>query len=95
MAITNKTVNLLSVPIALLFVFALFVPSASTVGVWIGAVASVGAAVLVAFSGAIFGVDPVTGWDPISFQHIPLVSLVAGLSAGWVGSRLFPRKDNR
>jgi solute:Na+ symporter, SSS family len=94
MAITNKTVNLLSVPIALLFVFALFVPSASTVGVWIGAVASVGAAVLVAFSGAIFGVDPVTGWDPISFQHIPLVSLVVGLGAGWVGSRLFPRKDN-
>jgi len=93
MTITNKSVNLLSVPIALLFVFALFVPSASTAGVWIGAVASVAAAVLVAFSGAIFGVDPVTGWDPVSFQHIPLVSLVVGVVAGLLGSKLFPRKD--
>ncbi len=93
MTVTNKTVNLLSVPIALLFAFALFVPRASTVGVWIGTVGSVGAAVLVAFSGAIFGVDPETGWDPVSFQHIPLVSLVVGGLAGWVGSVIFPRKD--
>jgi len=93
MTVTNKTVNLLSVPIALLFAFALFVPRASTVGVWIGTVGSVGAAVLVAFSGAIFGVDPETGWDPVSFQHIPLVSLGVGGLAGWVGSMIFPRKD--
>lgn len=94
MAITNKTVNLLSVPIALLFVFALFVRSVSTIGAWIGTVAGVTAAVLVAFSGSIFGVDPVTGRDPVSFQYVPLAALVAGALAGWLGSLIFPRKDH-
>ena len=35
MAVTNKTVNLLTVPIALLFIFALFVPFAHERGVWV------------------------------------------------------------
>lgn len=50
-ALTNKTVNLLTVPIFCLFFFALFVPFASTAGVWIGAVFGVITAAAVAFSG--------------------------------------------
>jgi hypothetical protein len=80
------------VPIALLFVFALFMKSTSPIGAWIGTLSSVTAAALVAFSGEIFGMDPVTGYDPISFQWIPLAALLAGLPMGWLGSRLFPRK---
>jgi len=64
-ALTNKTVNLLTVPIFCLFFFALFVPFASTVGVWIGAVFGILTAVSVAFSGPLvlmlhsqFGLDP-------------------------------------
>lgn len=92
MTVTNKSVNLLTVPIALLFVFALFMKSTSPIGAWIGTLSSAIAAVLVAFSGAIFGMDPVTGYDPVSFQWIPLVALIVGLTMGWLGSRLFPRK---
>ena len=93
MTVTNKSVNLLTVPIALLFVFALFIKSTSPIGAWIGTLSSALSAVLVAFSGALFGMDPVTGYDPVSFQWIPLVALVVGLTMGWIGSRLFPRKD--
>ena len=82
MAVTNKTVNLLTVPIALLFFFALYVPFANAKGVWAGTIASVTAAVLVAFSGVIFGPDPVTGMDPVSFQWISPVALVVGMIVG-------------
>ena len=89
LAVTNKTVNLLTAPIALLFLFAVFVPFASTIGVWLATVASVSAAVLVAFSGAIFGKDPETGLYPVSFQWISPVALVVGLTVGAVASRIF------
>lgn len=91
MAMTNKTVNLLTVPIALLFFFALFVPNANGRGVWVGTIASVTCAFLVAFSGSIFGVDPVTGNDPVSFQWISPVALVAGVVVGLVACKLFAR----
>ena len=95
MTITNKTVNLLSVPIAMLFVFALFMRGASPTGAWIGTLSSVLAAVLVAFSGPLFvpGFDAATMRDPISFQWIPLAALLVGLVMGWLGSRMFPRRD--
>lgn len=90
LAVTNKTVNLLTAPIALLFFFAVFAPFASATGVWLATVASVSAAAMVAFSGAIFGPDPETGLDPVSFQWISPVALVVGLTVGVVASRIFP-----
>ena len=89
LAVTNKTTNLLTVPIALLFVFALFVPFANAPGVWIATLASVATAALAAFSGVLFGMDPVTGSDPISFQLIAPFSLVAGLAVGLAACKLF------
>jgi SSS family solute:Na+ symporter len=89
--VTNKTVNLLTVPIALLFFFALFVPFANAKGVWLATVASVTAAALVAFSGVIFGRDPATGLDPVSFQWIPVAALIVGVSVGLVACKLFAR----
>jgi solute:Na+ symporter, SSS family len=91
-AVTNKTVNLLTVPIFGLFFFALFVPFASTTGVWIGTVSGVTAAALVSFSGPIFGVHPVTGLDPITFQWIAPVALVVTVTMGMLGSLLFPNR---
>ena len=90
LAVTNKTVNLLTAPIALLFFFAVFAPFASPTGVWLATVASVSAAAMVAFSGAIFGKNPETGLDPVTFQWISPVALVVGLTVGLVGSRVFP-----
>ncbi len=89
MAVTNKTVNLLTVPIALLFLFALFVPFANAKGVWMATVASVTAAVLIAFSGVIFGKNPETGLDPVSFQWISPVALLVGMIVGLVACKLF------
>ena len=89
MAVTNKTVNLLTVPIALLFFFALFVPYANAAGVWTATIASVTVAALIAFSGVIFGVDPVTELDPVSFQWISPAALVVGVTVGLLACRLF------
>ncbi len=86
-AVTGKTANLLTAPIFGLFFFALFVPFAKPLGVWLGCAAGMLTAVLVAFSGPIFGVDPETGLDPISFQWIQplalLVNLAVGLAVSW------------
>ena len=64
-ALTNKTVNLLTVPIFCLFFFALFVPFASSAGAWIGAFFGILTAAAVAFSGplvlqlhSIWNIDP-------------------------------------
>ena len=91
MALTNKTVNLLSVPIALLFFFALFVPFSNAGGVWIATIASVSVAVLIAFSGVFFGVNPNTGNDPISFQWIQPAALLTGVIVGLAACKLFSR----
>ncbi len=88
MAVTNKTVNLLTVPIALLFYFALFVPSATAASVWISTIASVSVAATIAFSGNLFGTDPVTGLDPISFQWISPAALVVGIVVGRIATSL-------
>lgn len=89
MAVTNKTVNLLTVPIALLFFFALFVPFANAIGVWIGTIASVTVAVLIAFSGQFFGVDDLTGLAPVSFQWISPCALIVGVVVGLMACRIF------
>ena len=85
-AITSKTTNLLTTPIFCLFFFALFVPFARPAGVWAGAILGTASAVLIAFSGPIFGVDPQTGLDPISFQWIGPVALLVNIAAGSVVS---------
>lgn len=82
--VTNKTVNLLTPSLFALFFFALFVPFSNPFGVWVGWLCGVIVAVLTAFSGPIFGVDPVTGYDPISFQWIGLATLVVNLAVGTV-----------
>ncbi len=50
-AVTNKTVNLLTSPLFGLFFFALFVPFARPVAVWIGAICGMVTAAVIAFSG--------------------------------------------
>lgn len=94
-AVTNKTVNLLTVPIFCFFIFALFVKFARPAGVWAGAIAGTLAGGLIAFSGPIFGNDPVTGTDPISFQWIAPVTLVVNLVVGLAVSFLVSRIDKR
>lgn len=66
-AVTQKTSNLLTTPIFALFFFAMFVPFARPLGVWVGAILGVATASAVAFSGPLvtllatqLGVDP--GW---------------------------------
>jgi len=67
-ALTNKTVNLLTVPIFCLFFFALFVPFASSVGTWIGAFFGVLTAAIVAFSGPlVLSLHVLWNVDPESF----------------------------
>jgi SSS family solute:Na+ symporter len=92
MAVTNKTVNLLTVPISLLFFFALFVPFANPPGVWISTLASCSVAALIAFSGVVFGTDSETGLDPVSFQWISPAALVVGVSVGLVSCKLFEKR---
>ena len=90
-AVTAKTNNLLVTPIFALFFFALFVPFATPVGVLIGAIAGTATASLIAFSGPIFGMNPVTGGDPVSFQWIGPASLLVNLAVGSLASLLLPR----
>lgn len=87
-AVTNKTVNLLTVPIFCLFFFALFVKFARPAGVVIGTICGTVAGAMIAFSGPIFGMNPETGDDPISFQWIAPVSLVVNVVVGVVVSLL-------
>ncbi len=95
MAVTNKTVNLLTAPIAVLFFFALFVPFANSAGVWVGTLASVTVAVAIAFSRQLFGATH-AGLDPISFQWITPAAMLTGMIVGslacWV---LRPARQRR
>ena len=85
-SVTQKTSNLLTTPIFGLFFFALFVPFATPVGVFAGAFAGTATAALIAFSGPIFGMDPVTGLDPVSFQWISPTAVVVNIIVGCVVS---------
>ena len=94
--IAHRTVNLLVPAMFCLFFFALFVPGANAPGVWLGTLASVASAVLIAYSGPIFGFVERDGEHlaPVSFQWTGPASLLCGLAAGWLGCRLFAPKGN-
>jgi SSS family solute:Na+ symporter len=92
-AVTTKTVNLLTVPIFLLFFFALFVPFANAKGVWVGVTCSIIVAVLIAFSGPIFGMNE-EGLDPVSFQWISPAALVVGICVGSLACKVFSNKQS-
>ena len=85
-AVSNKTSSLLVAPIFGLFVFAFFVPFAKPLGVWVGTVLGIMTAALTAFSGPIFGMDPATGEDPVSFMWVVPAALTVDLSAGMLVS---------
>lgn len=88
--VTQKTVNLLVTPIFCLFVYALFIPFSRVPGVLAGTVAGLVTATLIAFSGPLFGTNPVTGYDPVSFQWIGPAALVVNLAVGCTVSLLCP-----
>ena len=93
MGVVFKTANLLVAPIFGLFFFAFFVPFAKPVGVWVATICSLTTAVLVAFSGPIFGYrDPETKLDPVSFQWIMPAALVVSIVVGTAISWLLPSR---
>ena len=91
-AVTAKTTNLLVTPIFGLFFFAFFVPFARPAGVVVGAACGTITAALIAFSGPLFGMDPETGLDPVSFMWIGpaalLVNIITGCAASLILGRL-------
>ena len=82
----GEKASLLVTPLFALFVFALFVPFATPVGVLAGAVSGIATAVAIAFSGPIFGMNAATGNDPISFIWIAPVALAVNLLVGTLAS---------
>lgn len=94
-AITNKTVNLLTVPIFCLFFFALFVKNAKPLGAWIGCVAGVITAGSIAFSGPIFGFAADTARDPVSFIWMAPATLVVNISVGWLACCVLPSRESK
>lgn len=83
--VTGKTTNLLTVPIFCLFVFALFVPFSTRLGVWAGTICGTTCAILVAFSGEFFGMVTLPDGKeaaPVSFQWIPVTAFVVTLTIG-------------
>ena len=70
-AVTQKTVNLFTVPIFCLFLFALFIKRASTVGVWVGCLAGTSVAMFIAFSG------PIVTWLALKHEVDPGIFGVA------------------
>ena len=87
-AVAKKTSGLLMTPMFGLFFFAFFVPFARPAGVAAGAVCGITTAVLLAYSGPIFGMHPVTGEDPVSFMWIAPGALAVNLTVGLAVSYL-------
>ncbi len=90
----GKTVNLFVPLIFCLFFFALFVKFSKPAGVWAGWICGLITAILIAFSGPIFGVNPKTGYDPISFQWTGPVALLVNIIVGTVVSFILSRSDS-
>lgn len=93
---TNKTVNLMVPMIFSLFFFSFFVRFANAPGVWVGWFCGFTTAMLIGFSGEIFGwqydpAHPSVKLAPVSFQWMGpaglLMNLVAGTAACWLFSR--------
>ncbi|MCA9229628.1 MAG: sodium-coupled permease [Planctomycetales bacterium] len=96
-AVTNKTVNTFAPPLFALFVFALFIPFAHPIGVWIGTLCAIVVSLIMAFSGAIvlyladhFQIDPgtfgtaiVTRIDPDTQENIRTAA--DPISFQWIG----------
>ncbi|MFK5922330.1 MAG: sodium/solute symporter [Verrucomicrobiota bacterium] len=92
---TQRTVNLFVPLIFCLFFFALFVKFSKPAGVWAGWICGLITAILIAFSGSIFGVNPKTGYDPISFQWTGPAALLVNLIVGLAVSYLLSRSDHK
>jgi hypothetical protein len=78
-----------------LFFFALFIPFSKPLGVWIGWACGMTTAILIGFSGQIFGVDPITKLPPVSFQWIGPTSLSVNIVVGLVVSLVIPSGHSR
>jgi SSS family solute:Na+ symporter len=78
--VVYKVVNLFVAPLFFLFFMAIFVPWATTLGTWIGAISAVATAITIAFWGDF------TGGESISFLCIMPGSLMAGILIGCVCS---------
>jgi solute:Na+ symporter, SSS family len=89
MEMTNRTSNLVTVPIFGLFIMAWFFPFVTPLGAIVGTLCSVAAAILIGFW------DVLTGQTAISFQYIGMGSLAVGLATGWVVSRVGPKRGDR
>ncbi len=94
-AVSNKTSSLLTAPIFGLFFFAFFVPFARPLGVGVGAILGIAVAILTAFSGLIFGMNPATGEDPVSFMWVAPASLAVNLPVGTLISYWQHRRARR
>jgi Na+/proline symporter len=86
--VTNKTSNLVSVPIFGLFIMAWYMPFVTPLGALIGTLCSVIVAVLVGFW------DVITGRNAFSFQYIGLSAIIVGLAVGALLSRFGPRRED-
>jgi SSS family solute:Na+ symporter len=75
---TNKLVNLLTAPLFVLFFMSMFVPWATTFGAWIAELASIAAAVVIAY----------TNLTGLSFLWIMPGALVTGILSGCIASLL-------
>ena len=93
--VTNKTANLLVTPIFGLFFFALFVPRSNAFGTWVGWFCCTVTAVTIAFSGEIFGRDPITNADPISFQWIAPTAMLVNMVTGYIACRAYSAVTQR
>ncbi|WP_437231111.1 sodium:solute symporter family transporter [Planctomicrobium sp. SH661] len=80
-----KIVNLLTAPIFVLFFLALFIPFANAAGAWLGLIASIAAAVAIAYS-------PELGLNlGVSFMWMMPVSLFVGVTVGTLVSFIFDK----
>lgn len=99
--VTGKTANLLTTPIFCLFVFAIFIPFAKPLGVWVGAICGTATAVVVAFSGFCYDIDISTymfefhgqiNLEAFSFQWIAPCAVTVNLVTGSIVSLLIRDK---
>lgn len=96
--IAYKVVNLFTVPLSILFFMAMFVPWATTFGVWAGALCSALAAIFIAYWTLLVKLAPVSALlnaagvsvegDGPSFLFIMPVALVVGMLVGPLASML-------
>ncbi len=89
--VANRTVNLLVPTLFCLFFFALFVPFAHPAGVWCATIAGLTTAILIAYSGNLFGFVVYEGKKvaPVSFQWIGPASLTVDIVVGLIACRLW------